>query len=261
MVHCSLPLPGRQQCVLVIPARRRSTRLANKMLLRETGRSLLEHTYSAACQAKIPEQIVIATDDAEIAEEAVRFGAEVVMTSPECASGTDRVAAAVEALPLAQIVVNLQGDEPEMDPRSIDRVAQLLLENPEAGMATLATPIRRRRDLEDPACVKVVFDSAGRAMYFSRSPIPFPREWDESLLTAEPASFFQHLGIYAYRRDLLLRFARLPIARSERIEKLEQLRILELGEKILIAEVAQSSQGIDTPEDYSAFVARQMRAA
>jgi 3-deoxy-manno-octulosonate cytidylyltransferase (CMP-KDO synthetase) len=105
--------------------------------------------------------------------------------------------------------------------------------------------------------VKVVFDTRGRAMYFSRSPIPHPREWKESLLAAEPATFFQHIGIYAYRRDLLLRFASLPVGQTERVEKLEQLRILEQGETILVSEIAQPTRGIDTPADYAAFVARQ----
>jgi len=226
------------------------------MLLRETGKTVLEHTYDAACRATLPGAIIIATDDEEIATEARRFGARVVMTSPDCPSGTDRVAEVARTLPMAEIIVNLQGDEPEIDPAAIDRLAALLRDNPTASMATLATPIRSREALEDPACVKVVFDNAGRAMYFSRSPIPHPREWNEALLTATPATFFQHIGIYAYRRDLLLRFANLPMGRTEQIEKLEQLRILEQGETILIGEIAQPTRGIDTPADYAAFVER-----
>jgi 3-deoxy-manno-octulosonate cytidylyltransferase (CMP-KDO synthetase) len=184
------------------------------------------------------------------------------MTSPKCPSGTDRVAEVARQVPEAQIIVNLQGDEPEIDPQAIDRLVALLQNNPAAGMATLATPIRSREALDNPACVKVVFDAAGRALYFSRSPIPHPREWNDSLLTTTPASFFQHVGIYAYRRDLLLRFASLPVGKTEQIEKLEQLRILEQGETILVAEIAHPTFGIDTPEDYAAFVARQrLRAA
>jgi 3-deoxy-manno-octulosonate cytidylyltransferase (CMP-KDO synthetase) len=226
------------------------------MLLRETGKTVLQHTYEAASRARVPRRIIIATDDEEIAVEAQHFGAQVVMTSPDCPSGTDRVAEVIRAIPGAEIVVNLQGDEPEIDPTAIDRLATLLVQNPAASMATLATPIRSREALEDPACVKVVFDSAGRAMYFSRSPIPHPREWNNSLLTTEPASFFQHIGIYAYRRDLLLRFASLPMGQTEQIEKLEQLRILEQGETILVSEIAQPTRGIDTPADYAAFVQR-----
>ena len=251
--------PGSEKCLLVIPARRRSTRLPNKMLLRETGKTVLEHTYDAACRATLPGAILIATDDEEIASEARRFGARVVMTSPDCPSGTDRVAEVAQAIPTAEIIVNLQGDEPEIDPQAIDRLAALLRDNPTASMATLATPIRSREALEDPACVKVVFDNVGRALYFSRSPIPHPREWNAELLTATPAAFFQHIGIYAYRRDLLLRFASLPMGRTEQVEKLEQLRILEQGETILIGEIAQATRGIDTPADYAAFVERLKR--
>jgi 3-deoxy-manno-octulosonate cytidylyltransferase (CMP-KDO synthetase) len=181
------------------------------------------------------------------------------MTSPDCPSGTDRVAEVIRGIPDAEIVVNLQGDEPEIDPQAIDRLAELLRMNPSASMATLATPIRSREALDDPSCVKVVFDNAGRAMYFSRSPIPYPREWNEELLESTPATFFQHIGIYAYRRDLLLRFAQLPMGRTEQIEKLEQLRILEQGQTILISEIDQPTRGIDTFADYAAFVERQGR--
>ena len=248
-------------CYLVIPARRRSTRLPDKMLLRATGQTLLQHTYEAARGAQIPVAAIIATDDQEIAEEARRFGAQVVLTDPDCPSGTDRVAEVVRQIPGADIIVNLQGDEPEIDPTAIDQLANLLLENPTASMATLATPIRTRAVLEDPSCVKVVFDAAGRAMYFSRSPIPHAREWRDELLTASPATFFQHVGIYAYRRDLLLRFAGLPQGQTEQVEKLEQLRILERGETILVGQIAHPTLGIDTPADYAAFVARQRGVA
>lgn len=251
-------------CLLVIPARRRSSRLPNKMLLRETGKTVLQHTYEAACGARTPSRIIVATDDEEIAREVRKFGGDVAMTSPDCPSGTDRVAEVVREIPQASIIVNLQGDEPEIDPESIDRLATLLRANPAANMATLATPIRKRESLNDPACVKVVFDPRGRAMYFSRSPIPHPREWHDSLLTASPPTFYQHIGIYAYRRDLLLRFATLPMGQTEQIEKLEQLRILEQGETILIGEIAEPTRGIDTPADYAAFVKRlksQRRAA
>jgi 3-deoxy-manno-octulosonate cytidylyltransferase (CMP-KDO synthetase) len=252
----SCPVPS-EKCLLVIPARRRSTRLPNKMLLRETGKTVLQHTFEAACQARIPGAVLIATDDDEIAAEARRFGGRVIMTSPDCPSGTDRVAEVARAVPQAEIVVNLQGDEPEIDPNAIDRLAALLLDNPEASMATLATPIRSRETLEDSACVKVVFDPTGRALYFSRSPIPYPREWSDTMLTSTPATFHQHIGIYAYRRDLLMRFASLPVGKTEQIEKLEQLRILEQGETILISEIDVPTRGIDTPADYAAFVQRQ----
>ncbi len=246
--------------VLVIPARRRSTRLPDKMLLRDTGKTVLEHTYEAACRAKRPEVVLIATDDEEIAMEARRFGALVAMTSPDCPSGTDRVAEAVRQTPRAEVIVNLQGDEPEADASAIDRLFELLESDAAASMATLATPIRTRAALEDPACVKVTFDDADRAMYFSRSPIPHPREWDDRLLTTNPPTFYQHLGIYAYRRRLLMQMPQWPVGRLEQVEKLEQLRVLENGESIAVAVTAQATRGIDTPEDYAAFVLR-MRAA
>ncbi len=249
-----------QNCVLVIPARRHSTRLPDKLLLRQTGKTVLQHTFEAACQARIPREILIATDDEDIAREARRFGARPVMTSAECPSGTDRVAAAVRQLEDedVEIVINLQGDEPDIDPRAIDRLAESLLENPTAAMATLATAIRERALLDDPACVKVVFDGQGRAMYFSRSAIPHVREWNDELLAAQPAMFYQHIGVYAYRRELLLRLAQLPPGKFEQLEKLEQLRVLENEETILVSEVDEPTRGIDTPDDYAAFVQRRL---
>ncbi len=244
-------------CLLVIPARRSSTRLPDKLLLRGTGKTVLEHTFEAACQARHPDGVVIATDDAEIAVEALRFDARVVMTSPDCPSGTDRVAEAVQLFDDARIIVNLQGDEPDIDPAAIDQLVELLENNPVASMATLATPIRERTVLEDPACVKVVFDAAGRALYFSRSPIPHAREWSDELLDAAQPMFYQHIGVYAYRRDLLLRLANLPPGRHEQVEKLEQLRVLEQGETILVSLVDQPTRGIDTPADYAAFLERR----
>jgi 3-deoxy-manno-octulosonate cytidylyltransferase (CMP-KDO synthetase) len=242
---------------VVIPARYGSTRLPRKMLLRETGKTLLQHTYEAACAAKRPTGVLVATDHAEIAAEVERFRGDFVMTSPDCASGTDRVAEVARKLPRAEIVVNVQGDEPEMAPESIDRVIELLGENTAAGMSTLATPISSPEHLADPACVKVVFDKGGRAMYFSRSPIPFVREPDPTKEFNEPPIFHQHLGIYAYRRDVLLEVAGMPPSSLEQAEKLEQLRMLQSGGTILVGVVAHASGGIDTPADYAAFVARR----
>jgi 3-deoxy-manno-octulosonate cytidylyltransferase (CMP-KDO synthetase) len=230
------------------------------MLLRDTGKTVLEHTYEAACRCQRPELVLVATDDADIAAEVRRFGGRVVMTSPECPSGTDRVAEAVRDLPRADVIVNLQGDEPEADPRAIDRLFELLEQHSAAAMATLATPIRERAKLDDPACVKVTFDYAGRAMYFSRSVIPHAREWSDELLAARPPVFYQHLGIYAYRRPLLMQMPQWPVGRLEQIEKLEQLRVLENGAAILVAVTEHATRGIDTPEDYAAFVARRRAA-
>jgi 3-deoxy-manno-octulosonate cytidylyltransferase (CMP-KDO synthetase) len=227
------------------------------MLLRETGKTLLQHTYEAACAAQRPTGVLVATDHAEIAAEVERFRGDFVMTSADCASGTDRVAEVARKLPRADIVVNVQGDEPEMSPENIDRVIELLEQNPSAGMATLATPIRSPEQHADPACVKVVFDNSGRAMYFSRCPIPFVREPDESKAYNQPPLFFQHLGIYAYRRDVLLQIAAMPPSTLELAEKLEQLRMLQSGGTIVVAVVDHAATGIDTPADYAAFVARR----
>jgi 3-deoxy-manno-octulosonate cytidylyltransferase (CMP-KDO synthetase) len=246
--------------VLAIPARRRSARLPDKMLLRDTGKTVLQHTYEAACRARTPEAVFIATDDEAIAVEARRFGADVIMTSPDCPSGTDRIAEAVRELPRAGVIVNLQGDEPEADPAAIDRLFELLEREPWASVATIATPIREREKLEDPACVKVVMDRRGRALYFSRSVVPHPREWDEATLAAEPPAFYQHLGMYAYRRPFLMQMTKWPVGRLEQIEKLEQLRVLENGHAILVAVVQCAMRGIDTPEDYAAFVERRRAA-
>lgn len=239
---------------IIIPARLASTRLPRKLLLCETGKPLIQHTYESARRAARPSGVCVATDHQEIFDAVRAFGGEVEMTSPDAASGTDRVAEVARRRPHVDIVVNVQGDEPEIAGRSIDLAIELLENNPAAMMATLATPIRRSAQLEDPACVKVVFDRDRRAMYFSRSPIPRAREWDDSLLTAESPHFYQHVGLYAYRRDFLLQLAQMPPSPLEKIEKLEQLRVLEAGYSILVGVIDEPTFGIDTPEDYRAFV-------
>lgn len=241
---------------VVIPARLGSTRLPRKMLLAETGKPLVQHTYEAALRAERPERVIIATDHSEI-ESAVRlFGGDVRMTSADCASGTDRVAAVARELPDADILVNVQGDEPEISGEAIDHVVRMLEEQPDKVMATLATPMRDKAQIESPNCVKVTFDSAGRAMYFSRSPIPHAREWRDEYLTSTPATYHLHLGIYAYRRDFLLRLASMPTGKLEQIEKLEQLRVLEAGYQIAVGVIDHAAPGIDTLDEYQAFVRR-----
>jgi 3-deoxy-manno-octulosonate cytidylyltransferase (CMP-KDO synthetase) len=241
---------------VVIPARLASTRLPGKMLLRETGKPLIQHTYEAACQASRPLGVIVATDHASIADEVATFAGDCQLTSPAARSGTDRVAEVAARMEHVDIFVNVQGDEPEIAGSSIDQVIELLERHPDAVMATLATPIRSRRQLEDPSCVKVVFDHAGRALYFSRSPIPHAREWRDELLAAEPPHFFQHLGIYAYRRDFLLRISDLPPSDTESLESLEQLRVLHAGHSILVGVTNHQAVGIDTWDDYRAFVSR-----
>lgn len=245
---------GPSRSFIVIPARLKSTRLPRKLLLRETGKSLIQHTYEAARRAAKPTGICVACDDPEIYAEVVSFGGRAVMTDPNAASGTDRVAEVARGMPECDIVVNVQGDEPEIAGHAIDLAIELLERNPAAVMSTLATPIRSRQQLEDPACVKVVFDANGRAMYFSRSPIPYPRQWDDALLTATPPHFYQHVGLYAYRREFLLRVTQLSRPTIEQIESLEQLRVLHAGYPILVGIVDEPTFGIDTPADYAAFV-------
>ena len=241
---------------LVIPARLASTRLPRKLLLNETGKSLIQHTYEAAQRALLPQGMCAAVDSREILDEVRRFGGSAEMTSESCASGTDRVAEIARRRSEFDVFVNVQGDEPELSGETIDLAIRLLDETPGTVMATLATPIRSREKLEDPACVKVVCDTHGRARYFSRSVIPHPREWRDELLAQEPPVFLQHLGLYAYRRDFLLQLADLPPAPTEQIEKLEQLRVLHAGYEIAVGVVAEPSIGIDTPADYRAFVER-----
>lgn len=246
-------------CV-VIPARMHSTRLPGKMLLRETGRTLLEHTHEAAQRAKRPSAVIVATDHEAIAEEVHRFGGTVVMTSPDHASGTDRIAEVAERTPGFDLFVNVQGDEPEIEPSAIDSVIEQLVEDDQASMATLATPLRDPERLVDPSNVKVVFDNTGRALYFSRSPIPFVRDAGSATAEATPL-FFHHVGLYAYRRDFLMRLADLPPSALEQAEKLEQLRMLQAGEVIRVGVIPDAAVGIDTASDYAAFVQRNCRRA
>lgn len=246
-------------CV-VIPARMHSTRLPGKMLLRETGRSLLEHTHEAACRAELPSAVIVATDHEAIAEEVRRFGGTAVMTSPNHVSGADRVAEVAERTPGFDLFVNLQGDEPEIEPTAIDTAIQQLAADPSASVATLATPLRDPQRLLDPSNVKVVFDNTGKALYFSRSPIPFVRD-AASASAEEAALFFHHVGLYAYRREFLLRLPSLPPSALEQAEKLEQLRMLQAGETIRVGVIPTAAPGIDTATDYAAFVQRCSRSA
>jgi 3-deoxy-manno-octulosonate cytidylyltransferase (CMP-KDO synthetase) len=244
---------------LVIPARLASTRLPRKLLLAETGKPLIQHTYEAAQRSSKALGVCVAADHEEIATAVRGFGGEVHMTSPDCASGTDRVAEIARQMHEIDLFVNVQGDEPELSGEAIDLVIGLLEQQPSAVMSTLATPIRTREQLEDPACVKVVFDHSGQALYFSRSPIPKARDWDDNLLNARPALFHQHIGLYAYRREFLLKIASLPRTPLERAESLEQLRVLESGYRIAVGVIDEPTVGIDTPADYRAFVERTRR--
>lgn len=241
----------------IIPARLASTRLPRKLLLDDTGQPLIQYTYEAACRAKNLSQVVVAADSLEIVEAVRKFGGRCELTG-EHASGTDRIAEVVRrSCPQADLVVNIQGDEPEIDPAHIDLLVDLLRKNPAAQMTTLAVPIRQREEWQAASCVKVVMAADGRALYFSRCPIPFVRDRDPLELLAQDSPWLLHIGLYAYRQDFLLQLTRMPPSRLEQLEKLEQLRALEAGADIHVGVVERHAVGIDTPEDYARFVKRQ----
>lgn len=243
--------------IIVIPARLRSTRLPRKLLLNRTGKTLLQHTYESASRSSLADRVVVAADDEEIVDAVKAFGGEVVLTASDHVCGTDRVAEVAAALQ-HDVVVNVQGDEPEVDAGHIDAVIDVFARNANVGCATLATAIRSRQLLEDPACVKVVFGQAQQAIYFSRSVIPYPREGVDAWLQNEPPVFWQHIGLYAYRRKYLLEISQRPAVDLERVESLEQLRILHAGDSLFVHPVANACPGIDTADDYEAFVNRQL---
>jgi 3-deoxy-manno-octulosonate cytidylyltransferase (CMP-KDO synthetase) len=208
---------------------------------------MLEHVWERAMMTRYLTGLVIATDDERIREAANAFRARVVMTRSDHISGTDRVAEAASASD-AHIVVNIQGDEPLIDPSAIDAAILGLLESDDAEMGTLATRIERSEDIADPNVVKVVMDAQGNAIYFSRAPIPY--QVAQASAGEARATYFKHIGLYVYRRDFLLEYPALPVGPLERTERLEQLRALENGHKIRVVETAYDSLGVDTPEDW-----------
>jgi 3-deoxy-manno-octulosonate cytidylyltransferase (CMP-KDO synthetase) len=238
--------------VVCIPARYASTRFPEKVLAKDTGKFLIQHTCEQAKKAKLPQQVIIAADDVRIVEAARAFGGECVLTSVEHKSGTDRIAEATANVD-ADIVINVQGDEPEIDPDHIDSLARLLIDNPECPMATLVAPFASADQVANPNVVKVVMSTTGRAIYFSRSPIPYDRD---NAGIGSAGQYWRHIGIYAYRKDFLLKITKLPQTPLEKLEKLEQLRAIENGFAILVGKVAHTRDGIDTPEQYAAFVER-----
>ena len=234
---------------VVIPARYASTRLPGKPLLKIGRKTIIERVCERAKQARCAKRVIVATDEVRIAEAVRAFGGEACMTRADHASGTDRVAeAARERLSDFDAIVNVQGDEPGMAPENIDLVARLIEEDGEAAMATLACVVTSRERMLDPNQVKVVCDARGRALYFSRAPVPFARDEAERDWT-----FLAHLGIYGYRREFLLRFPTLPKTPLELKEKLEQLRALEHGYVVRVGITDKVSFGIDTPEDLLRF--------
>ncbi|MBN9123024.1 MAG: 3-deoxy-manno-octulosonate cytidylyltransferase [Planctomycetes bacterium] len=236
---------------VVIPARFASSRLPGKPLLRETGKYLIQHVYERACRAKCAADVFVATDDRRIFDAVREFGGHPIMTRADHPSGTDRVAE-VAAHRAADVLVNVQGDEPRIDPADIDLLAELM-RDPTSDMATLAVPITDPDAYHSPNVVKVVCDDRGRALYFSRSPIPMVRDGAPDFRAAPPR-FLQHLGIYAYRRSFLLQIAAAPPHPLEESEKLEQLRVLGTGGTIGVGIVREAHRGVDTPADYAEFV-------
>jgi 3-deoxy-manno-octulosonate cytidylyltransferase (CMP-KDO synthetase) len=235
-------------CV-IIPARFASTRFPAKIIAAETGMPLVQHVVERVKQCRRVREIIVAADDQRIRDVLKPYGTRVVMTSPSHPSGTDRIAEVARGL-ADDIVVNVQGDEPEIEPEIVDRLIERL-ETSQDDMATAATSFPAGASVSDPNLVKVVRTLAGRAMYFSRSVIPFQRD-----ASGPAAAYDLHLGIYAYRRTFLLEYASWPPTPCEAAEKLEQLRALEHGRSMYVLKVDRAAHGIDTAEQYAEFVRR-----
>jgi 3-deoxy-manno-octulosonate cytidylyltransferase (CMP-KDO synthetase) len=256
------------QIVGVIPARYASTRFPGKPLHPIAGKPLLQHVWERCCQARRLSAVIVATDDMRIAEAAFAFGAEVSLTSPRHRSGTDRIAEVARRMPRATHFVNIQGDEPLIEPRLIDRLAAAIAPADGPGMVTAANPSLDAAAYMNPNVVKVVCNRSGDALYFSRAPIPLERDAITELGMLDAAGlkvgeaparyrpagelsrpFLRHHGIYGYRRDVLLQLVRWKPTRLEELEKLEQLRALDHGLRIRVLTTPHASVGVDTPED------------
>ena len=235
----------------IIPARYASTRFPGKIIASLAGKPLVAHTYARTCEARLVSDVVVATDDVRVVEALKPYDVRVVMTRADHPSGTDRIAEVAASMD-AEIVVNVQGDEPLIDPNTIDAVVQSLLDQPEVQMATARHRIVDPERITDPNVVKVVCNAKGHALYFSRCPIPYVRDGRES----NPTCYWQHIGLYGYRRYFLLRFARMEQTELEQLEKLEQLRALESGFPIAVVETKYESIGVDTPADLEQARAR-----
>lgn len=236
--------------IVLIPARYHSTRFPGKPLALLKGIPVIEHVYRNSLNSRLADNVIVATDNETIFEKVLSFGGKAVMTSGDYASGTDRIAEVARCMDY-DIIVNVQGDEPLIRPEMIDDVITVL-EDGGAAIGTLAKGINDPREIFDPNVVKVVFGEDGYALYFSRAPIPYHREEWKDLKNSEvssPFTVFKHIGIYSYRRDVLIKLSSLPPSRLEFIEKLEQLRALENGFRIKLKETSAETFGVDTPED------------
>jgi 3-deoxy-manno-octulosonate cytidylyltransferase (CMP-KDO synthetase) len=234
--------PGK--VVVVIPARYGSTRLPGKPLVSLAGQPMIRRVYERAKSAQNVDRVIVATDDERIVKAVETFGGEARMTRSDHRTGTERVAE-VAAHVEGEIFVNVQGDEPLLDPVAVETAVRALLEEPQAPISTVATPIRTPGDIMDPNAVKVVLDFDDNALYFSRAPIPWVRDTASKIQVRH----LKHLGLYVFQRDALLEYPTLPQGELEKIEQLEQLRWLENGWKIRVAEVQHDAVSVDVPED------------
>ena len=228
----------------VIPARWGSTRFEGKVLADLLGKPVLQHVWERAQQSSLLEEVYIACDDERIFSVAQKFKARVILTSRKCFSGTDRIAEAVKDIQ-ADMIVNIQGDEPLIEAQVIDGVIRALIERPECVVATAVNRLHNPKEIESPHVVKAVIDTDHTVLYFSRAVIPFARDHAQK----QEVHYYRHIGIYAYRRDFLFEYQRLKPSMLERAEKLEQLRILEHGHKMATIETAYHPRGVDTPQD------------
>ncbi len=230
--------------VIVIPARYGSTRLAGKPLISLAGKPMIQRVYERAKLAEKADRVIVATDDERIVKAVEEFGGEARMTRTDHRTGTERVAE-VAAHVAGEVFVNVQGDEPLLDPGAVDTAVKALLEQPTAAISTVATPIKTPADIMDPNIVKTVLDFENYALYFSRAPIPWVRDAASKIHVRH----LKHLGLYVFQRDALLEYPTLPQGELERIEQLEQLRWLENGWRIRVAEVEHDAVSVDVPED------------
>lgn len=243
------------QVVAVIPARYASTRFPGKPLVPILGKPMIQWVYERTVQARLVDRVIVATDDSRIAAAVEAFGGEFCMTAADHATGTDRLAEVASQL-AAALIVNVQGDEPLIDPLMIDQAIQPLLDNAAISMGTLAAVIRDDAEFLNPNVVKVVTDCQGFALYFSRSPIPHERDRVEQPVSGRGRVAWKHIGLYVYRRDFLLEFAGWPETQLEQLEKLEQLRALEHGVPIRVVVTEGSCIGVDTPADLARIEAQ-----
>ncbi|MBI1317588.1 MAG: 3-deoxy-manno-octulosonate cytidylyltransferase [Candidatus Hydrogenedens sp.] len=239
-----MPVSVHPKVLAVIPARYASERFPGKMIVELEGKPLVYHAYARACKASLIDEVVVAADDERIADALAPYGVNVVMTSPDHTTGTDRVAE-VAAQADAEIIVNVQGDEALIDPQVIDDTIRPLLREPDVAMSTACHALTDPAKIADPNIVKVVRDSKGHAIYFSRAPIPHVRGGGAT----EKPVHFQHIGLYVFRRDFVIVYANMAPTPLEQLEKLEQLRAIENGYKIAVVETDYRCIGVDTPAD------------